>query len=160
MNYIKSKEETFRIRLDKKYLICHDCYWKVQGFIKSMVNDAPKSDEYLCPNCVTPWKCNGPHILEEDLHASPCWICGRVNSHDHTTEEWNTAWAEHDLSKTGYGGVYIPQDTSKFEHPSLGVANIAENDTATLDWQDNRPNFGSRYNEPSNYKGIYPEGTK
>jgi hypothetical protein len=20
--------------------------------------------EYLCPNCVTPWKCNGPHIPE------------------------------------------------------------------------------------------------
>ncbi len=19
-------------------------------------------DEYMCPNCVTPWKCNGPHI--------------------------------------------------------------------------------------------------
>ncbi len=21
-------------------------------------------DEYMCPNCVTPWKCNGPHLLE------------------------------------------------------------------------------------------------
>ena len=21
--------------------------------------------EYMCPNCVTPWKCNGPHIPEE-----------------------------------------------------------------------------------------------
>ena len=20
---------------------------------------------YMCPNCVTPWKCNGPHIAEE-----------------------------------------------------------------------------------------------
>lgn len=20
----------------------------------------------MCPNCVTPWKCNGPHILEGD----------------------------------------------------------------------------------------------
>lgn len=20
--------------------------------------------EYMCPNCVTPWKCNGPHIAE------------------------------------------------------------------------------------------------
>lgn len=19
-----------------------------------------------CPNCVTPWKCNGPHLVEED----------------------------------------------------------------------------------------------
>ena len=22
----------------------------------------PAPDEYMCPNCVTPWKCNGPHI--------------------------------------------------------------------------------------------------
>lgn len=22
--------------------------------------------EYLCPNCVSPWKCNGPHIEEDD----------------------------------------------------------------------------------------------
>jgi len=21
--------------------------------------------EYMCPNCVTPWKCNGPHIEEK-----------------------------------------------------------------------------------------------
>jgi len=30
----------------------------------------PAPDEYMCPNCVTPWKCNGPHIdrtlLRED----------------------------------------------------------------------------------------------
>lgn len=23
--------------------------------------------EYMCPFCVTPWKCNGPHIDEQDL---------------------------------------------------------------------------------------------
>lgn len=23
-------------------------------------------DEYLCPNCQTPWKCNGPHIPDPD----------------------------------------------------------------------------------------------
>jgi len=22
--------------------------------------------EYLCPNCVSPWKCNGPHLTQED----------------------------------------------------------------------------------------------
>jgi hypothetical protein len=22
-------------------------------------------DDLMCPNCVTPWKCNGPHILDE-----------------------------------------------------------------------------------------------
>ena len=29
------------------------------------------SDEYLCPNCVTPWKCNGPHIPESFLYSQP-----------------------------------------------------------------------------------------
>lgn len=24
-------------------------------------------DEYMCPFCVTPWKCNGPHITEDEL---------------------------------------------------------------------------------------------
>lgn len=23
--------------------------------------------DYMCPYCVTPWKCNGPHIYEDDL---------------------------------------------------------------------------------------------
>jgi hypothetical protein len=34
--------------------------------------------DYMCPNCVTPWKCNGPHIPEETttddtrpLHTDP-----------------------------------------------------------------------------------------
>lgn len=24
-------------------------------------------DEYMCPNCVTPWKCNGPHIPDPNV---------------------------------------------------------------------------------------------
>jgi hypothetical protein len=32
----------------------------------SRCTPAPLYDpEYMCPNCVTPWKCNGPHIPEE-----------------------------------------------------------------------------------------------
>jgi hypothetical protein len=23
-------------------------------------------DEYMCPNCVTPWKCNGPHLADDE----------------------------------------------------------------------------------------------
>ncbi len=23
-------------------------------------------EDEMCPNCVTPWKCNGPHLLEGD----------------------------------------------------------------------------------------------
>lgn len=22
----------------------------------------PADPDYMCPNCVTPWKCNGPHL--------------------------------------------------------------------------------------------------
>ena len=25
------------------------------------------TDDYMCPFCVTPWKCNGPHIESEDM---------------------------------------------------------------------------------------------
>lgn len=27
----------------------------------------PRGIEYMCPFCVTPWKCNGPHIEPEDF---------------------------------------------------------------------------------------------
>lgn len=30
-------------------------------------------DDYMCPFCVTPWKCNGPHIPEDDLPALRDW---------------------------------------------------------------------------------------
>lgn len=29
------------------------------------VEVGPEPDEYMCPNCVTPWKCNGPHLLPD-----------------------------------------------------------------------------------------------
>lgn len=25
----------------------------------------------MCPNCVTPWKCNGPHLSEQTVSAQP-----------------------------------------------------------------------------------------
>jgi hypothetical protein len=28
--------------------------------------EASYDPDYMCPNCVTPWKCNGPHISEDD----------------------------------------------------------------------------------------------
>lgn len=27
--------------------------------------------EYMCPNCVTPWKCNGPHLLPGQRGEEP-----------------------------------------------------------------------------------------
>jgi len=35
-------------------------------------------NDYMCPNCVTPWKCNGPHIPEPYIHHTGCcpsWPC-------------------------------------------------------------------------------------
>ena len=28
----------------------------------SQIKDDDDYDDYMCPNCVTPWKCNGPHL--------------------------------------------------------------------------------------------------
>ena len=25
--------------------------------------------DLMCPNCVTPWKCNGPHLVDQTPHA-------------------------------------------------------------------------------------------
>jgi hypothetical protein len=33
--------------------------------------------EYLCPNCVTPWKCNGPHIPEPAIPPEAWRACIR-----------------------------------------------------------------------------------
>ena len=38
--------------------------------------NVPPDHEYLCPNCVTPWKCNGPHIPESDPPGEQCWTVG------------------------------------------------------------------------------------
>ena len=27
------------------------------------------TEDYMCPNCCTPWRCNGPHISDSDLPA-------------------------------------------------------------------------------------------
>ena len=35
------------------------------GYTGSSQQAVVEFDEYLCPNCLTPWKCNGPHIPED-----------------------------------------------------------------------------------------------
>ncbi len=35
------------------------------GFLESGTED------YMCPNCVTPWKCNGPHLPDPSYAAAP-----------------------------------------------------------------------------------------
>ena len=43
-------------------------------------------DEYMCPNCVTPWKCNGPHIpaaLPADERCPRCGGRGLPSGHRH-----------------------------------------------------------------------------
>lgn len=34
--------------------------------------------DFMCPNCVTPWKCNGPHLLNQ----TPAALSGRVRAVD------------------------------------------------------------------------------
>jgi len=44
--------------------------WSMKAAIEQRMKDAPGTagkvggvgSEHICPNCVTPWKCNGPHI--------------------------------------------------------------------------------------------------
>jgi len=42
-------------------------------FLLVMYRREPDYDpDYMCPNCVTPWKCNGPHIAEgEKSYVEP-----------------------------------------------------------------------------------------
>ena len=35
-----------------------------------IVYEGDPDDDDMCPNCVTPWKCNGPHILKERPDAN------------------------------------------------------------------------------------------
>ena len=32
--------------------------------------DKRDADEYMCPNCLTPWKCNGPHTEKDKDESS------------------------------------------------------------------------------------------
>ena len=38
-------------------------------------------EDEMCPNCVTPWKCNGPHLLEGDTEMDKYKLewCGLEN---------------------------------------------------------------------------------
>lgn len=35
-------------------------------------------EDYMCPFCVTPWKCNGPHIDEDDLEEFEAYVQDRI----------------------------------------------------------------------------------
>ena len=40
------------------------------------------TEDYMCPNCVTPWKCNGPHIADPSYAAAP-----RILTADEATDK-------------------------------------------------------------------------
>lgn len=50
----------------------------------------------MCPNCVTPWKCNGPHVPEG------CPVCGRTDgvTHEHDVEEYPPPIPDEECSAT------------------------------------------------------------
>lgn len=49
------------------------------------------SEDYMCPFCVTPWKCNGPHIDEYELDSFNLYVedaiaaAGATSKLSHTT---------------------------------------------------------------------------
>lgn len=43
--------------------------FKVAGLFVEALADEP-ADSGMCPNCVTPWKCNGPHELTPTAEVS------------------------------------------------------------------------------------------
>lgn len=46
---------------EQHVLYCDAC----QALEQPYYGDDPEYDpDYMCPNCVTPWKCNGPHVPE------------------------------------------------------------------------------------------------
>lgn len=54
-----------------------------------------KAPLVMCPNCVTPWKCNGPHLSDEtvnvrrvqELRAALSWALGRIDTFPMTATE-------------------------------------------------------------------------
>jgi len=81
------QEKLSRLNEDKLDKIQNDINWIVQYLLKQDKPVQPPpfvqtyynplypqviSQEPQCPNCVTPWKCNGPHILEGDNEMDKC----------------------------------------------------------------------------------------
>lgn len=46
-------------------------------------------DEYMCPNCVTPWKCNGPHIPESEPPQDVAGMIAILRERDLTIAEFH-----------------------------------------------------------------------
>lgn len=59
-------------------------------------------EDYMCPFCVTPWKCNGPHIEEDDLPEFEAYIAW-VRSDERG--KWNTPYQNEDWNR-GYRQGY------------------------------------------------------
>jgi hypothetical protein len=48
-------------------MVCEDCGARWAPPVPETWDEA----DNMCPNCVTPWKCNGPHLSEETVAAKP-----------------------------------------------------------------------------------------
>jgi hypothetical protein len=59
----------------KRFALFLVCFWAsvLLGIWAARQRPAPiePEDDYMCPNCVTPWKCNGPHIPDVQYHELP-----------------------------------------------------------------------------------------
>lgn len=78
---------------------CHTCgahVWVVRRTVEQPCEcEPPPIDEadLMCPNCVTPWKCNGPHEYGQTPHARYL-----PETHTHTIPDvaWTVVDAEGD----------------------------------------------------------------
>ena len=70
------------------------CYEAWNAYVRTLLapavdERAASSEPEMCPNCVTPWKCNGPHEFPqaasseaavafdaERFERAPCYLCG------------------------------------------------------------------------------------
>lgn len=41
---------------------------------RQRVQEGEVLEDYMCPFCVTPWKCNGPHIDQDDLEEFESYV--------------------------------------------------------------------------------------
>lgn len=55
---------------DGRMTVSENRFSRVGAFDKDLVIDAtPDNGDEMCPNCVTPWKCNGPHLDDQTPRA-------------------------------------------------------------------------------------------
>ena len=93
------------------------------------------TDDYLCPNCCTPWKCNGPHIPEPAPQPSAEPVapkCGAI------IEVFDKGWQLEYLSlPVGRHKLYVQEYT--YTHPQPDDTALLRQAWEALEWIEAQP---------------------